>query len=146
MKETTTGLAENTNISDNVTIKDKISSSSQKISASLSAKIAASTATERIPIIIMLTDRKVKFDTDSGKAQIDNQQKNLISLLNSAKSDGKASDVKILYIINGVAVSITPDLIASIAKLPEIWRIESDNIVSISETELQPTNVQKDLT
>ncbi len=126
MKETTTGLAENTNVSDNITINDKISSSSQKISASLSAKIATSTATEQIPVIIMLTDRNVKWDTDSGRDQIDNQQKNLISLLNSAKSNGKASDVKILYIINGVAVSITPDLIVSIAKLPEIYRIDYD--------------------
>jgi serine protease AprX len=127
MKETITGLAENTNVSDNVTINDKISSSSQKISASLSAKIAASTATEQIPVIIMLTDRNVKWDTDSGRAQIENQQKNLISLLNSAKSNGKASDVKILYIINSIAVSITPDLIVSIAKLPEIYRIEYDS-------------------
>lgn len=126
MKETTTGLAENTNVSDNITINDKISSSSQKISASLSAKIATSIATKQIPVIIMLTDRNVKWDTDSGRDQIDNQQKNLISLLNSAKSNGKASDVKILYIINGVAVSITPDLIVSIAKLPEIYRIDYD--------------------
>lgn len=59
-----TVLAENTNVSGNVTIDDKISTS-------LSSKITEATPMGKIPVIILLTDQTIPFNTIAGRTKIE---------------------------------------------------------------------------
>lgn len=121
-----TALAENTNISDKT-------STGNKISTTLSSKIAETSETEQIPVIILLKNQSIPFNTAKGKSQIENEQKNLINFLKDAESSKKAQKIKSIKIVNAVAANVTPDVIASLTERPEVSIIELDEVVSIAE-------------
>ncbi len=105
--------------------------SNDKISTSLSSKIAETSATEQIPVIILLADQHIAFNTANGKSQIESDQKNLIKFLENEKSNNKVKEIKSIKIVNAVAASVTPEVLASLAKRPDVWKIELDEVVSI---------------
>ena len=105
--------------------------SNDKISTSLSSKIAETSATEQIPVIILLADQHIAFNTANGKSQIESDQKNLIKFLENEKSNNKVKEIKSIKIVNAVAARVTPEVLASLAKRPDVWKIELDEVVSI---------------
>ncbi|AKB80464.1 cell surface protein [Methanosarcina horonobensis HB-1 = JCM 15518] len=121
-----TALAENTNISDKT-------GTGSKISTTLSLKIAETSATEQIPVIILLKKQGIPFNIVKGKSQIENEQKNLTNFLKDAESSKKAQKIKSIKIVNAVAANVTPDVIASLTERPEVSIIELDEAVSIAE-------------
>jgi len=123
----------NTNVSDNI-------STDSKISTALSSKITGASANEEIPVIIMLTDQKIAFNSINGKSQIEREQKNIINILENARSDNNAKNIKSIKIINAVAAKVTPEVIASLAKMPEVSVIEPDEVVHIAESQELPLN------
>jgi serine protease AprX len=129
-------LAENTN-------ELGKTSNAEKISADLSLKIAGSPANEEIPIVIVLMNQEYPFNTDKGKSQIDRDQKDLIKLLNDAKSKNKAKNIKSLHIVNAVAAEVTPEVITSLAIRSEVSTIELDQIVSIADNQKLPLSTIK---
>jgi len=64
-----------------------------------------------------------------GRAKIEKVQKGLISLLNGAKSNNKAQEIKSMHIVNAIAAKVTTDVIASLANRSEVMTIEPDEIV-----------------
>ena len=124
-------LAKNTNVLSEIGNDDNIS-------APLSAKIAEASATEKIPVIIQLQNQDIPFNTAQGRSQIDNEQKNLMSFLNKAKVSSKAQNIKSTYIVNAIATRVTPEIIASLAKMPEVSKIELDEVVSASRVKASP--------
>ena len=131
-----TALAENTSASDK-------NSTDDKISATLSSKIAETSETEQIPVLILLKNQNIPFNTIKGRSQIEKEQKNVTDLLNDAKSSKKAQKIKSIKIVNAVAASVTPEVISSIAERPEVLIIEPDEVVSIAEgKELQVEEIK----
>ncbi len=124
-------LAENKNTSGNLGAYDKIS-------ISLSYKIAESSKAEQIPIIILLNNQSIPFRTLKGKSQIESNQKNLIAFLRNFESDKNVQNIKPMAIVNAVAAKVTPEVIASIAKRPDVSKIEPDELVSITEDHILP--------
>jgi serine protease AprX len=131
-------LAENTHVSDKI-------NTDGKISATLSSKIAEASATEQIPVIIRLKNQDIPFNTAQGISQIDNEQKNLLSILNKAEASNKAQSIKSTHIVNAIAAKVTPDLITSLAIRPEVSKIESDEIISIAEDKTPSLKVMNSL-
>ena len=119
-------LAEDTNVFDKNVTDDKIS-------ATLFSKIAEAPEAEQVPVIIQLKNQDIPFNNAKGKAQIESEQNNLITLLNDAKSSNKAQKIKSVHIVNAVAAEVTPEVIASLAKRPEVSIIESDEVISLVE-------------
>ena len=115
-----------------------------KISATLSSKISEASATEQIPVIIMLKDQNIPFNSINGRSQIESQQENLINILNDAKAIKRAQKIKPIHIVNAVAGELTPDLITSIAQRPEVSKIEPDEVISIGDGHEKPYNGKKD--
>lgn len=103
-----------------------------KISAPLSAKIAEASATEKIPVIIQLRNQDIPFNTEQGRSKIDNEQKNIMSFLNKEKARNKVQKIKSTYIVNAIATKVTPEIIACLAEMPEVSKIELDEVVSAS--------------
>ena len=124
-------LAENKNTSGNLGTDDKISTT-------LSSKIAEASKAEQIPIIILLNNQSIPFRTLKGKSQIENEQKNLMAFLRNSESDKNVQKVKPIAIVNAVAATVTPDVIVSLAKRPDISKIELDEVVSIAEDHIHP--------
>lgn len=62
-------------------------------------------------------------------------QRGLLSYLQAAVAMGRASDVRAFWIVNGVALKGTPDLILALAQRPDVERITLDvaDIVPIGE-------------
>ena len=79
----------------------------------------------------MLADQHIAFNTANGKSQIESDQKNLIKFLENEKSNNKVKEIKSIKIVNAVAASVTPEVLASLAKRPDVWKIELDEVVSI---------------
>ena len=125
-------------------MSDNISTDS-KISTALSSKITGASANEEIPVIIMLTDQKIAFNSINGKSQIEREQKNIINILENARSDNSAKNIKPIKIINAVAAKVTPEVIASLVKMPEVSVIEPDEVVHIAESQELPLNKIKAL-
>ncbi|MDD3323431.1 MAG: S8 family serine peptidase, partial [Paludibacter sp.] len=121
-----TALAENVNISSNM-------KSNEKISASLSSKLAETSEAGQIPVIIMLPNQHIAFKTADGKSQIDNDQKALIKFLESEKSKNKVQKIKSIKIVNAVAAKVTPDVLASLTERPDVWKVELDGVTFITE-------------
>ncbi|WP_440946018.1 S8 family serine peptidase [Methanosarcina sp. T3] len=126
-----TALAENISVSDNTCIDDKIS-------ATLSSKITEGSETEQVPVIILLMNQSIPFNTAKGRSQIESEQKYLIKLLKNAESNNKAQKIKSIKIVNAVAANVTPEVIASLAERPEVSIIELDEVVSITEGQVLP--------
>lgn len=103
-----------------------------KISAPLSGKIAEASDTEKIPIIIQLRNQDIPFNTEQGRSKIDNEQKNIMSFLNKEKARNKAQKIKPTHIVNAIATKVTPEIIDSLAEMPEVSKIELDEVVSVS--------------
>jgi len=117
---------------------DNISPSSNiipqnKISTSLSLKMSNNSANEQIPVIILLTNQHIAFNTVSGKSQIEHDQNNILTHLENARLQNKAQNIKSLKLVNAVAAKLSPEVITSLSKLPEISLIEPDEIISIPE-------------
>ena len=104
-----------------------------KMLVTLSTKIDEASANEKIPVIIILTDQNFAFNTEDGKSQIESTQKNIIMYLEDAKSKNKAQDIKSIKIVNAIAAKVTPDIIASLAQMPEVSEIELDEIIYIPD-------------
>ncbi len=121
-----TALAENINVSDKT-------NTDNKISATLSSKIAEASASEKIPVIILLKNQSISFNSIKGRSQINSEQKNLMNILNAAESNKKAQNIKSIKIINAIAANVAPETIASISEMPEVSVIEPDEVVSIAE-------------
>lgn len=119
-------LAENTNSS-------KTNKTDGNISASLFSKMAETSDIERVPVIILLKNQDISFNNIEGESQIEREQNNLINFLNDAKSSNKVQQIKSMHIVNAVAAEATPEVIASLAKRPEVSSIVSDNVVSITQ-------------
>jgi serine protease AprX len=118
--------------------------SNDKISTSLSSKLGEISETEKVPIIIELPNQGIKFNTATGKSQIESEQKNLVKFLESEKSKSNAQEIKSIKLINAIAVKATPGVVASLAKRSDVARIEPDQIVSIpeqSETSLEKMKI-----
>jgi serine protease AprX len=124
-------------LAEDISVPDSVGTD-EKISSTLSSKIAETSATERIPVIILLNNQNIQFNTAKGISQIDNEQKNLMNLLSDAESIKKAQNVKQIKIINAVAANLTPDIIDSLAKRPEVSAIEPDEVVSIVKGQEYP--------
>jgi len=118
-------LAKSTNASGETDTNDKISTP-------LCSIITEASATEQIPIIIQLQNQNIPFNTKQGRSQIDDEQKNIMSYLNEAKARNKAQKIKSTHIVNSIATKVTPEIIASLAEMPEVSRIELDEVVSAS--------------
>jgi serine protease AprX len=132
-----TALAGDANISPNP-------SSSSKISASLASKVAETPEAEQIPVIIMLPNQKLSFNTANGKSQIESSQKELIKFLESEKSKDKVQDIKPIKIINAVAAQVTPGVLASLTKRSDVSKVYYDEVVHIigqPETSSEDTKV-----
>jgi serine protease AprX len=125
-----TSLVSSAALAGNISVPDNVSTDN-KISAVLFSKIAKTSATEQVPIIIMLKDQSIQFNTVKGIAQIESKQESLMNFLNVAESNKKVQNVESIKIINAVAARVTPEVIASIAKRPEVLIIEPDEVVSI---------------
>jgi len=104
-----------------------------KISAALQSKITETSENEKIPVIIALPDQRVAFNTADGKAKIEKDQKELIKYLENEKSKDKVEKIKSIKIINAVAARVTPEVLASLAERPDVWKVEIDGIISIVE-------------
>jgi serine protease AprX len=126
-----TVLAENTDVSGKIGTNDKIS-------ATLSSKIAESPAAEQIPVIIVLNNQNIQFNNVQGKSKIESEQQNIMNLLNEAKSSKKAQKIKPIHIVNAVAATVTPEVLAALAQRPDILKIEPDEVVSIADDQLLP--------
>lgn len=72
-------------LAEDISVPDSVGTD-EKISSTLSSKIAETSATERIPVIILLNNQNIQFNTAKGISQIDNEQKNLMNLLSDAES------------------------------------------------------------
>ncbi len=137
-----TSLVSSTALAGNISVPDN-AGTDNKISAVLSSKITETSATEQIPIIIMLKDQSIQFNTVKGIAQIESKQESLMNFLNVAESNKKAQNVKSIKIINAIAARVTPEVIASIAKRPEVSIIEPDEVVSIIDDQRLPIKETK---
>ena len=104
-----------------------------KISARLSSKITEASDSEQIPVIILLNNQTIPFCTVKGKFRIEGEQNNLINLLKNSESDKKVQRIKPIHIVNAVAAKVTSEVIVSLAKRPDISKIELDEVVSIAE-------------
>jgi serine protease AprX len=105
----------------------------EKISTALSSRIAETSETEKIPVIIVLPDQQIKFNTADGKSQIENDQRALIKFLDQEKSNNKVENIKSIKIVNAVAARVTPEVLASLAERSDVWKIELDKVVSLVE-------------
>jgi len=125
--------------------------SNEKISTSLSSKLAETSEAEQIPVIIMLPNQHIAFKTAAGKSQIQSEQKDLIQFIESKKAKNKVEKIKSIKIINAVAATVTPDVVASLAQRSDVMGIELDKVVSIigqSETsseEIEASTTQKNI-
>lgn len=106
-------------------------SSEQKISPS----VYVSEMTDgKIPIIIILKDQpKISSvqEIQSQQQNIEKAQTNLLSFVKTLASQGKADDVKSLWLINAVSTKATADVINTIAQREDVRSIEYDEIVHI---------------
>jgi serine protease AprX len=106
-------------------------SSEQKISPS----VHVSEMTDgKIPIIIILKDQpKISSfqEIQSQQKNIEKSQTNLMSFFKTFASQGKADDVKSLWLINAVATKATTDVINTIAQREDVRSIEYDELVHI---------------
>jgi|GEM_PF-1067778 len=117
-----------------------------KISTMLSSKIAETSATKKIPVIIILANQQVKYSVE-GKSQIESDQKNLITFLDNEKSDNKVQEIKSIKLINAVAAEVTPEVLISLAERPDVWKIEPDEVISIAgQPELLPAEIKASAT
>ncbi len=96
-------------------------------------KLLRASDTERVPVIILLKNQDIPFNNVEGGSQIENEQNNLINFLNDAKSSNKVQQIKSMHIVNAVAAEATPEVIAALAKRPEVSSIVSDNVVYIAQ-------------
>ena len=74
-----TSLVSSAALAGNISVPDNVSTDN-KISAVLFSKIAKTSATEQVPIIIMLKDQSIQFNTVKGIAQIESKQESLMKL------------------------------------------------------------------
>ena len=119
-------LADSKNVHDRIKADDKISTA-------LSSEISRASGNEKISVIVVLKNQTKSFNTIIGRSKIDNEQRNLIRLLNAAKSSNKVQKIKPIRVVNAIAVKATPEVIDSLVNSPEVLTIEPDNIVSIEE-------------
>ncbi len=120
-------LSNNTSESNNISIDNKIS-------GALSLKIAEASAIEKIPVIIVLANQQIAFNNVNGELQIESDQKNIIQLLGDAKSTNKAQEIKPIKLVNAVAAEVTPEVLVSLSKKPEVSKIELDEVVYLVDT------------
>lgn len=109
--------------------------SNVKISASLSSKLAETSATEKVPVIIILPDQQISFTTAAGKEKIESKQKDLITFLETEKSKKNVKDIKPMSIINAVAANVTPAVLASLIERSDVSTVELDAIYTIGQSE-----------
>lgn len=126
-----TALAENTNSFDKTGTNDKIS-------ATLSSKITEASAAEQIPVIIILNNQSISFCTTKGRSQIEKEQKNLMDTLKNSESEKKVRNIQPMHIVNAIAAKVTPEVLASLAKRPDILKIEPDEAISVAEGQILP--------
>ncbi len=131
-----TGAAENTQPLDKI-------NTNEKISLPLASKIAEASATDKINIIIILTNQHKDFNTPTGRSKIDVEQKKILDKLLSTKSNDKVLGIKPLKIVNAIAAEVTPDLIVSLSNRSDVSKIELDDIVHIvdNNTELNTETI-----
>jgi serine protease AprX len=132
-----TFLFSSTVLADNTNVFGKVSSN-DKISTSLSSKIAEVSATEQIPVIILLNNQTISFTTVKGKSQIESEQEDLIKFLKYLELNKKVKQIKPMHIVNAVAAKVTSEVIASLSKRPDISKIEPDEVISIAEDNITP--------
>ncbi len=125
--------------------------SNEKISKGLSSKLSEASAAEKIPVIIMLTNQHIPFNTAEGKAKIESEQKDLRKFLESEKSKNKVQKIKPIKLINAVAAEVTPEVLASLAERSDVKTIEPDDVVHLigqSETsseEIEASTTQQNI-
>ncbi|RPJ73422.1 MAG: hypothetical protein EHM20_12245, partial [Alphaproteobacteria bacterium] len=124
------GVVEDTNVSDNISIDGDINTD-DKISALLSSEITEASSTEKIPVIIILKDQKIAFNSANGEFQIESEQRDIINVLEAAKPENEVQDIKSIKLVNAIAANITPDAIALLANRSEVSKIELDEIIYI---------------
>lgn len=109
-----------------------------KMSVSLSSKIAESSAAEQIPAIILLNNQNIPFNTATGRSQIENEQKNIISILKNSESNKKVHGIEPMHLVNAVAARATPEVLASLAERQDVSKIELDEVISIEDDQVLP--------
>ena len=124
------GVVEDTNVSDNISIDGDINTD-DKISALLSSEITEASSTEKIPVIILLANQNIAFNSANGESQIESEQRDIINVLEAAKPENEVQDIKSIKLVNAIAANITPDAIALLANRSEVSKIELDEIIYI---------------
>ncbi len=118
-------------LAEDVTSSASITNASGKISTALASKTAETSENEKIPVIIALTDQNIAFNTADGKTKIEKDQKDLMKFLEDEKSKNKVEKIKSIRIVNAVAARVTPEVLASLAERPDVWKVELDEVISI---------------
>lgn len=124
-------------LAENINAVGKIGTD-DKVSVTLSSKIAEASAAKKIPVIILLKNQSIPFNTVKGKSQIESEQQNLINLLKISESNKNVQMIKSMHIVNAVAAEVTPEVIASLANRPDISEIEPDEVISVGEDNILP--------
>ncbi len=125
---------------DDIKVPDKMNTD-EKISPILASKIAETSVTEKIKVIILLKNRHSDFNTLSGKSKIESEQKEILQILDDATADGKALDINSINVANAIAAEITPDIITSLANRSDVSKIEFDDVVYVEDNSVPDTEV-----
>jgi serine protease AprX len=118
--------AENMNLQERINTEDKIS-------PDLASRIEEAEASEKINVIIILKNQHTDFNTPSGKSKIEREQKEILTFLESATAAGKAQDINSINIANAISAAVTPDMVTSLTKRPDVSEIELDEIVYVED-------------
>jgi len=94
---------------------------------------------EKVPIIITLTD-KPSFQTlpkENGisilKEKSSRSQRDILTFLNEEKNKDKADKIKQFWIVNAIAVNVTPELIEVLSARDDVESIELDSKMHMIE-------------
>ena len=120
----------------------------------LRAAIDRAAPREHLPVIITLRPQAEPFDLTALRAQSPGErraavidalrtaasstQQDLLSALRAAAAQGRAADIRPLWITNAIAARITPDLLAEILARPEVASLALDHPLGSSVLEKQP--------
>lgn len=114
-----------------------------KIAINLQQKLSWMQPDEMVTVLVRLkgkanvagiqaADRKQRLSSVvvSLKSRADNDQKKIRQLLNVWQAKGLVSDVKYLWIINGIQLTASPEVIKELAAQPEVQVIQPDEVIS----------------
>ena len=113
----------------------------EKIAPQVRAALGALQAEDQISVIVTLKDQadlsqiggpnrpeRLKGLIRALQAKAEAGQKRLIALLRAREAQGKVSNITSFWVMNGLAVTGTPDVIQEVAAQPEVLKITPDDI------------------